>query len=236
MNGLREHCKSVRRYGSRVESHRSKLAWLSNCGAGFLRIANFGCDIGHETVALAWWLGAREVVGIDKDLCAIRQAQSELAHFRKTLKEMGWLLPPDASPETRSLIEQLRNRTVPRFAVADMADSTGLRSDHFDLCYCHRVLYLIRCGNSGSDERARSAIQEMARVTKPGGLVTAIEPTSCSPGGRRSVLLDKCFVQAGLVEFDNCENLFSARNRRTYLYAKPARATLHQTPVMSRSP
>jgi SAM-dependent methyltransferase len=204
-----------------VESHLRKIEWVSSCGTSFKSVANFGCNIRHETAALAWCLGASEAIGIDKDMDGIRQGLSELKHYRDDLKEMGWLLPHETDPQIRSLIERLRARTIPSFVVGDVRGSTGLRSDIFDLSYCERVLYQVFCGDadSGADHALR-AIREISRVTKPGGLVVAIEPTVCSARNSAAVELDCLFSRAGLVEFTGCDRVFSAQRRRTYVYAQ----------------
>ena len=97
--------------------------------------------------------------------------------------------------------------------------NTNLLSNHFDLAYCRYVLYHIYCDeNERANENTRSAIREMARVVKTGGLIVAIEPDTCSLDDNTPVILDAFFKQADLgpVEVDTCVVLPEG----TYLYSK----------------
>jgi SAM-dependent methyltransferase len=205
-----------------VARHRRKIEWLLSCGISISSVANFGCNIGYETVALAWLLNARDTVGIDKDRDRIKQGLDAIRYLLDDLKVLEWTLRRDTDHETADLARKLQSSALPSFLVADIRGSTGLRSDHFDLSYCERVLYQILCDDSSTGmEGASRAICEIARVTKSGGLVAAIEPTTCSPEDDTVVDLDRLFTEAGLVEFKECDHMFSADRRRTYTYIKP---------------
>lgn len=61
-----------------VLSRKQELEWLVQQGVQAESVANFGCHIGGETLALVWALGASEAVGLDKDEQAVLQARDTL--------------------------------------------------------------------------------------------------------------------------------------------------------------
>jgi len=83
------------------------------------------------------------------------------------------------------------------------------------------AIQIIRRDNPRAMIETLSAIHEMARVVKPGGLVVAIEPKVCSPTNDTPVLLDPMFRDAGLTKSQNGQRMFSAENKTLYLYFKP---------------
>lgn len=227
-NFLDSSLRSVEIFLTWVESHREKIEWLSSYRETFGSVADFGCNIGYETIALMWFLGAQEAVGIDKSESGIRQALDTIRHFSEDLRSIWYYVNhiSELSQETRSyarsLVSKYSHCSLPSYLVADITERTELPSDHFDLSYCERVLYQIACDDTQKEaDGVQRAISELARVTKPGGLVVAIEPTTCSLEDDTVVELNPFFALAGLVRLESPTDLFLAERKATYLYTKP---------------
>jgi SAM-dependent methyltransferase len=137
------------------------------------RIANFGCGDGEETLTLACMLRACEAAGIDMDGISIGNAQSTLKHIQNIIWAKGVPVPNDAP----DFLRQPRLEEVVKFYPVDIKNkSTDLPSNYYDLAFCHFVLYHIWLDQGGEDA-TRTAIREMARVVRVGGVVAACEPT-----------------------------------------------------------
>lgn len=134
------------------------LGWLTPLGPSVVSVADFGCWRGNEPFALLRTLEATEIVVVDRDSEGLSRAKDRLDELKATR--------PGA----------MRGRTV-RFVQADMtARVTRLPSCHFDLAFCSNTLYQIGLGEIDPGcQRVQDAINEMARVTKPGGWVIAVE-------------------------------------------------------------
>jgi len=209
MQYLQSHIQSMSLTISLVEKHRWKTDWLLNLGVDFTSVVNCGCNIGYETLALLWLLDAQEAVGVDKDRDSIDQAQSMVGNFLEDIKAIRRTLPyareipQNLCLQVESLLDKYEKRVLPSFMVADITKTTDLLNDHFDLAYCERVLYHIACGDTKSAMKdVLFAVEEMARVTKPGGLIVAIEPNTCSPDDNTPVRLDQVFCQTGLTNVE----------------------------------
>ena len=70
-----------------ITAKREQLEWLRPYGLKASSIAHFGCNGGHETVALMWEFGAVEVVGLDIDEFIVHQAENDLSEIRKAIQE-----------------------------------------------------------------------------------------------------------------------------------------------------
>jgi|GEM_PF-2383186 len=229
--GVYEH--DIKCFRSRVELYREELQWLCSLGLQFQSVANFGCNIGTETFALAWFLNAREAVGLDKDQRDIAQAlktrhdfQEHISGIKKLAKFHSHELPQDFRARLQSIITEYQDRPVPNFDEGDMIGRTSLPSNHFDLAYCKLVLNHIACNDGEqASHNALLAIQEMIRVVKPGGLVVAIEPKTCSPDDNKPLNLHPLFEQAGVVPFQIPTNVVLPENKNVYIYRKPGAAS-----------
>ena len=170
------------------------LSWLSQLKGFVNSIADFGCW-SDEPLVLMWTLDATEVVVVERDPANLSRAKEDRDLLERTV--------PDA----------LRGRSL-RFIVADMTevlDEARLRSDHFDLAYCERVLY-----HMSDPTQVQVAVSEMARTVKPGGRVIAVESMPDQQGNPRLGILAPLFEKAGLLE----ENLDNAPED-AHCYRKP---------------
>jgi len=132
---------------------KEHLKWLTQLSASVESIANFGCW-SNESFALMWTLDATKVTVIEKKKEHLTALKEKLETLKKT------------NPGC------LEGRSVELIA-ADMSTKVAeLPCDHFNLAYCEDVLYYME-----SDlQKVQSAINEMARVVKPGGWIIAVEP------------------------------------------------------------
>lgn len=219
-----------------IVKYRSEIEWLLELDRKYDSIADFGCGKGNGTLALMLILGANETIGIDIDNSKIEQAKHGvidllLVPIQQKIQKIRDILPDslhnlelseDIRSRAESLIGKYENLSFPSYRKGDMIKgkkNTNLLSNHFDLAYCRYVLYYVYCDeNERANENTRSAIREMARVVKTGGLIVAIEPDTCSLDDNTPVILDTFFKQADLgpVEVDSCVVLPEG----TYLYSK----------------
>jgi SAM-dependent methyltransferase len=188
MELLLSHLQFIQVMLRSLDGYRPNAEWLATLLPISPVVADFGCSVGHETLALALFLEPAEIVGIDVDPEAIRQAQDTARNLRDSIDAADRLLPYIRSSRGgsyRSIVEFvafLKARPMPQFLTADVSKRTPLSRDHFDLAYCERVLYCLACAHDDPSPNAVSpALAEMFRVIKPGGLFVGIEPISCSP-------------------------------------------------------
>lgn len=161
------------------------------------RLVDIGSGTGWRTIALAIGLGAREVVGIDKDRRTVSQANwqlgseflprihSEVAKLAEIYERTN--VRNRLSAGTRSIVDEMisRFRTQPTIQclLGDVTTGTpidGLSSNSFDLAHSRYCLYQIFCANPVSPSDVDRAITEMTRVVKSGGLLAAHEPITCA--------------------------------------------------------
>ena len=193
-----------------VLSHTRELQWLAERDVQAERVANFGCYIGRETLALMWMLGANEAVGIDKDEGAIRQARDTLTGIQDEIKRIRRMVqhyPTETSEDDKAwwynsvpafFKERLLQSNRITFLVADITRSIRLPSDHYDVSYCDFVLHHIWYDSEREDAEGDTAfaVKEMARVTRPGGIVAASELVQYSD--RRRLDFQPLFKEANL--------------------------------------
>ena len=116
------------------------------------KLITFGCG-GSEPFALLWVLGANEINVVEKDVNRLAEPMEELELLKKQY------------PNT------YKQDTV-NFIIADMsAPLPQIPSDYFDLAFCESVLYYMK----NDVEILQCAVNQMARVVKPGGWIVAIE-------------------------------------------------------------
>ena len=153
-------------------------------------VADFGC-FSSEPFALLWLLDASEVVVIEiKEQHIIRRGEEKVEH-QETI--------PDA----------FDGRTV-NFIQADMTKRVSeLPEKSFDLAFCERTLMSLDTAIEVQD-----AINEMASVIKPGGILIAIESMPDDMGNPRDI--SYMFERAGLIKFTLVE-----APEKTYSYTKP---------------
>jgi len=181
------------------------------------QIANFGCGEGEETLTLACMLRVREATGIDKDEdeIKIRNAQSTLKHIQNIIWNKD--VPNDAP----DFLRQSSLEDVVKFYRADITKkSTDLPSNYYDLAFCHFVLHHIWLDQGGEDA-TRTAIREMARVVKIGGVVAACELTRRTGKEIFEINFKPLFEANGLIPIHVELKLFESDQEVTkYLYIK----------------
>jgi SAM-dependent methyltransferase len=142
----------------RHDLHRTEILrgfeWLKQLDISVSKIANFGCWGSDEPFALLWTLDATEVVVVEKEERHLSEPKERLETLRKTNTDC------------------MDGRRI-EFITADMSiDIAQLPSAYFDLSYCEEVL----CNLYEVDPRnLQAAIIQMARITRSGGLVIAVE-------------------------------------------------------------
>ena len=114
-------------------------------------------------------LEARQAAGVDKDDGSIRNARSTLAIIQNIALAKG--VPLDAP----SFLREPALKEVVQFYTADITEPTELPPDYYDIAFCDYVLNHIWLDKG--EAATQGAIEEMARVVRPGGLVAAHEPT-----------------------------------------------------------
>ena len=178
------------------------------------RIANFGCGDGRETLTLACMLRACEAAGVDKDEQNIRNAQSTL----KTIQNIIWV---KGSPNDAPIfLRQPCLEEVVRFYPVDIANkSTDLPSNYYDFAFCDFVLYHIWL-DQGGENKTQTAIREMVRVVRSGGVVAAREPTRRTGKPAFEMDFEPLFERNGLKPIHVEPTLFECGQNTEYLYLK----------------
>lgn len=153
------------------------LSWLMVHNLKVDVIANFGCDIGVETLALMWSFGAEEAVGVDINPADIDTAQMGIDQIKGYLEECrraANLVITDINDRQWWLFcvpNSIKRGMLPTYINADMRMHTGLEDNYYDLAYCASVLYHLNIGDG-----LTKAISEMHRVVKVGGYIVVDEP------------------------------------------------------------
>lgn len=170
-----------------IESKRNKLEWLTPYLTRAEKIANFGCDLGGETLALMWLFQAQEAIGLDIDAEDIEQALDTLDGLQEEIiqarREMGYAgVSQDDHiwwSEAPTFFTQriVANDFSLEYRVSDITKPTGLTDNYYDLAFCDFVLHHIWYDESREDaeQDAQFAVNEMARIVKLGGIVAACE-------------------------------------------------------------
>lgn len=222
---------------ARLSRRKNGLQWLLQVAALIELeveiIVNFGCSQGEETIALLWTFNAIKVLGIDKKSRAISGSEDTLHFIAKEIKRNQWYLK---AKKSQVPYEELKwwNDRVPiffkerlleedsiRFIQSDMTQRTELVDNYSDMAYCERVLYQIWCEDSLQYKlNTVSAIEEMTRVVKPGGLIVAVEPLECLTGNQRKVELQQPFARSDLVLLDIPKEIETPENKAVYIFRK----------------
>ena len=213
-----------------LEDYRPKIDWLLKIWPTYGAIADFGCNIGYETRALAWLLGSTEVVGIDIDESQIEQAKNHTRSIAEDLKtvnqyiQLGIFIDDQDRAQFQGLMERYNIRAVPTFITTDATKPTSLPADHFDLVYCERFLYHFACRSDAESTGAVPVvIREMKRVGKAGALIVAIEPKICSSTNMKPVDLKSSFEEPNLAPVDvHKPEKLDELNLNVYVYMKAA--------------
>lgn len=173
-----------------LTDRKQRLRWLTEHDINADRVANFGCNIGGETLALMWALGADECIGIDKDEDSIQQAKSTLAFIKEDIERIRRMLsyyPSEITAEDKTWWnaevpeffkrELLREESHVTYVVSDFTLPTSLPEQRYDVAFCDFVLHHIWYDQAreNAEGDTKFAIREMARVVKPRGLVAAFE-------------------------------------------------------------
>lgn len=221
-----------------IESQRKGLEWLTLYVTQAETIANFGCHIGSETLALMWLLHAKEAVALDIKADSIRQAQDTFNDLREDVQQARHAIEYDlsgVSVEDRdwwSRIPQFFTHQILEEAFSleyrtrDITKPTGLPDNYYDLAFCDFVLHHIWYDEIRENEEQgiQSAISEMARVVKPGGIVAACELIQFDDKPRLG--FSRLFESVGLEIVDVQEEEFEGLNRKgwigKYVYRKSA--------------
>ncbi|MEW6093848.1 MAG: methyltransferase domain-containing protein [Chloroflexota bacterium] len=163
------------------------LEWIKQLSKPMDRIVTFGC-VGSEPFALLWILGSTQVTVVEKKADHLIRPKEELELLKRQY------------PDT------YKPGTV-KFITADMSKPLQtLFSNFYDLAFCEAVLKYIK-RDTGALQRA---VNQMARVIKPGKWALAIEQSFESDD------MDKMFCKAGLQPY-----LHIKLPRFAYCYQKP---------------
>jgi SAM-dependent methyltransferase len=187
--------------------------WLQQLGRSYRSIANFGCNVGQETLALMWLLDADEAVGVELDAACVEQAQRTIPNRIDSFRQqLFW------AQQLHTYGEQLKLDNI-SFRLADMTKGTDLPANHYDLAFCQYVLnHIARDLSEQTSSDTLAAIQEMSRVVKPGGLIVAIEPENGYSG---PLNLTDFFEQARLDAVRGGRLTDPSSPSVVYLYSKP---------------
>ena len=222
MEALTSHLRHVHIALGSVNAYREDVAWLSSLLPSKPRIADIGCSIGSETLAISIYLDPAEVIGVDISPDAIRQARDTVRDWRHLLDSTERLLPyfDKADPQIVALVADLKAHVQPHFLIGDISKPTPLPADEYHLAYTRHVLYHLACTDGEPTPAAvLPAMAEISRVLRPGGYLVAIEPTSCSPESRHSLDLSPLLKEIGAMilpqlvgapDYDN-EHVYIAR-------------------------
>jgi len=178
------------------------------------QIADFGSGTGWRTLALTFGLASQNVIGTDKERHIVDQARRQIIAeflepmFSEIRKLEGFLdrseVRRDLTEETCSIAEAIISRfslkPTLQFIQADLTMrlySEVLPSNHFDMAHSRYCLYQIFCGDSPSPSGVESAIGEMTRVVRSGGLVVAVEPDTCADENSSPFDLKSFFINHG---------------------------------------
>jgi len=188
-----------------------QLQWLIEHNVKAEKVANFGCNIGGETLALMWTLGASEAIGIDIDRNNIQQAQSTLVSMQDEMIRIWRMLscyPNEITPDDKAwwnnevpdFIKKamLQKRANVTYLVNDITQATELPQDYYDIAFCDFVLHHIWYSDKRKDAEGDTqfAVKEMARVVKAGGTVATRELLQFSD--KPKLDFEKLFEKAGL--------------------------------------
>ena len=138
----------------------SSLQWLSHpeLSQPVEVIANFGCW-SSEFLALLWHLDAGDITVVEVDRENLTKPGKKLADVRK------WKPASLAGRCVRCIVEDMSN-----------LNEEQLSSESCDLAYCEDTLYNIWLeDNQNFLRRFQRAVNQMARVVRPGGWVIACE-------------------------------------------------------------
>jgi SAM-dependent methyltransferase len=107
-----------------ADSSKSKINWLKGLAPKFNRIVHFGSAQGEQTLALAWILGAAEVVGVDNDPAMVEAANALKTNFYADLKKLN-----DA---TRTRVSQMSGDRQAAFLVEFRTYFAGLSGEAYE--------------------------------------------------------------------------------------------------------
>lgn len=167
-----------------IASQKSAIEWITEFQTEAEKVANFGCDIGGETLALMWLLDAGEGVGLDIDEKDIRQARDRFENLQQHVRQAEravqyytWVSEEDRA-WWLSVPEFFRQKLAQEgfhldYLAKDITQPTDLPDDYYDLAFCDFVLHHIWYDKGR--EQTQLAVREMARVVRPGGGVAAKE-------------------------------------------------------------
>jgi SAM-dependent methyltransferase len=218
-----------------ISLKRERLNWLRPFQIEAAKVAHFGCSTGFETIALMWEFGAIEVIGLDIDEFGIQQAQNDVAEIRRAIRQshrylqhyFPKILQADREWWHSQVPDFFKNSLVSEhyhleFILQDITHLTPLDADYYGLAFCDFVLHHIWLDEerAGAQKDTQSAIVEMARVAKPGGLVAAFELTRLS--GKPTLDFEPLFEEAGLERVHVKETKINSEQVTEYLFEKPS--------------
>jgi SAM-dependent methyltransferase len=167
---------------------KQELQWLVEHEIKANRVANFGCSIGGETLALAWALNANEAIGIDRDKVTIQQAESTFSNIREEIAKISRSIHyyPNTAKEGDKIwwkdeVPDFFKRTIMhddfqvKYIVGDITKHTSLESNYYDIAYCDFVLHHIWYDGLNGKTDTQHAVSEMMRVVRRGGIIAAME-------------------------------------------------------------
>ena len=197
---------------------KEKYEWLlkplAELNMHVQRIANFGCSEGQETLTLMCMLGASEAIGIDMDEQNIRNAQSTLKIIQNIIWARG--VPNDAP----GFLKSPHLEEVVKFYPLDITSKvTNLPANYYDFVFCDFVLHKIWRDQGGRNE-TQTAIQEMVRVARSGGLIAAREPTQLLGDKTFEVDFGALFEKNGLRSIYIEQMPFEHGHYTKYVYSK----------------
>jgi SAM-dependent methyltransferase len=149
-----------------------------------IRIGDFGCGWGITTLGLMTETNTSDCIGVDQflknqilNVPSIQDVQQLFNSVKDFVASHVTNSQSDFLQE--AILHKIKDGKLPNFQTGDIITGIGIPSN-LDFVYCKKVLKNISDGGYGHDIKGvlgiTSAIENIAKSIRPGGLVCIIEP------------------------------------------------------------